>query len=234
MRGDSMSSLCLAVAILLAAPGPMAPCAEPSPGELRAVLAERVAALRIQTEFPSEPPPRENSDYAPRADGRGASVAAGGDGFAAPLLWASLAVFFVVLLLALRDSLRRPDRAAKGKRASRPDRAGPPAARLVVAQQESDALAARGDYAEAMHLLLLRSVEEMRRRLGAPIAASLTSREIHQRSALDDEARGHFGDIIERVEISWFGSHLPGADEYARCRESYAALAAILGRGRPV
>jgi hypothetical protein len=79
-----------------------------------------------------------------------------------------------------------------------------------------------------MHILLLNSVEEMRRRLSTPIAASLTSREILARAGLTPTAGAALADIVGRVEISYFGGHVPGAEEYAACRRSFEKLAGWL------
>ena len=98
------------------------------------------------------------------------------------------------------------------------------------AQVEAEVMAQAGDYAEAMHILLLQSVGELRRRLDVAIAVSLTSREIMHKLELTHSARLAFSDIISRVEISYFGSYLPTQADYLACRESFAALALALGR----
>jgi hypothetical protein len=82
-----------------------------------------------------------------------------------------------------------------------------------------------------MHVLLLRSVSEMRTRFASPIAASLTSREILGRPAMSPEERGVFARIVGGVEISRFGAHNPGEDEYLECRRNFDALTELL-RGR--
>ncbi len=196
--------------------------------ELQRILTERRAALGIQTEFPSETQNRRHGEYA--RNGLSESPVQMSPEAASTMLWAALAVFAAVILLTGYQNLRLQNRDKDGKRETqtRTDRVR---ARMDSAREESDALAERGDYAAAMHVLLLNSVDEMRRRLDIAIARSLTSREILARSGLEEDARACLGDIIHRVEISWFGTHLPGRDDYARCRASFVALAGMLGRG---
>lgn len=105
------------------------------------------------------------------------------------------------------------------------------AQRMGKAQLEADELAQQGLFAEAMHVLLLQSVNELRRRLAVSIAVSLTSREILQRIGLAPEGHDVFADIISRVEISYFGSHQPNSADYAACRASYDSLTTHLRRG---
>lgn len=105
------------------------------------------------------------------------------------------------------------------------------AVRMEKAQLEADELARQGDFAEAMHALLLQSVNELRGRLRVSIGVSLTSREILQRIGLPAEGRNVFADIIRRVEISYFGSYQPGAADYTACRVSYDTLTDILRKG---
>ncbi|MDL2226306.1 DUF4129 domain-containing protein [Deltaproteobacteria bacterium OttesenSCG-928-M10] len=155
------------------------------------------------------------------------------DWLAQTLLW--LAVITVVLVIAanLRGNLWSSSKTRKLEGREDPDEA-PQAvtARMDSAQLAADDLARLGHFAEAMHVLLLQSVGELRRRLGISIAASLTSREILHRVKLSPEGRGAFGDIIGRVEISWFGGHQPDQSEYLACRQSFEGLARALAQGR--
>lgn len=220
--------MCIAVA------GVVAAYAGEGGASVSDALAESVAALRIQTEFPSERVSREIR-YTYRSDG-GPSFDSGASAESAKmLLWISLAVFLAVFLFALlsniRDRRRAPDAdgkegAGKGTNAV--------AARMAAAGLEADGLADSGDYAEAMHVLLLRGIAEIRKRLAIPIAVSLTSREIVRRVNLPPEAGAALSDMVGQVEISYFGSHRPGGEEYRRCRQHYDALTTALGeRGGP-
>jgi hypothetical protein len=93
---------------------------------------------------------------------------------------------------------------------------------LVLAA--ADELAAEGRYAEAMHVLLLRGLADIRARLDEPFADSLTSREILRSTRLPDRARDSLRDVVGRVEFTYFGEYPAGQQDYAACRTSFNAL----------
>jgi len=140
------------------------------------------------------------------------------------LLWALVIAGVLIIAWSIRDKLPIFDRSRK--LAPRDDRgvAAPQARRLEEAQAEADALAENGRYVEAMHVLLLRSVAEMRKRLGLSFADSLTSREILRLAPLSERGRDAFGAIIFAVEGSYFGRRGASNDEYLACRNSFDAL----------
>ena len=147
------------------------------------------------------------------------------------LLWIALACIAFVILKTFRDNVWSSSRSRRFAHAEDEEQApAGVAARLDKAQGEADELARLGSFAEAMHVLLLRSVSELRLRLSVSIAVSLTSREILQRLALAPAERSHFADIIASVEISYFGAHQPDEADYLRCRHSFEALSAALRR----
>ena len=89
---------------------------------------------------------------------------------------------------------------------------------------ESERLAAAGEYAEAVHLLLLGALERLREALDVELGASLTSRELVEGLRLGDDRRTALGVLVSTVELSRFGGrHLDGS-VYARCQQCYAAL----------
>jgi hypothetical protein len=93
---------------------------------------------------------------------------------------------------------------------------------LVLAA--ADELAAEGRYAEAMHVLLLRGLADIRARLDEPFADSLTSREILRSTRLPDRARDSLRDVVGHVEWTYFGEYPAGQHDYAACRTSFNAL----------
>jgi hypothetical protein len=93
---------------------------------------------------------------------------------------------------------------------------------VVVAA--ADELAAQGRYAEAMHVLLLRSLADIRAHLDEPFADSLTSREILRSTRLPENAREWLRDVVGRVEWTYFGEYPAGQEDYAACRRSFNAL----------
>ena len=82
------------------------------------------------------------------------------------LLWGSLAVMLGVTLFHVRDNLWSFSRArhirAKDEPSAVPGASAASAARMERAGGEADALAGHGNYAEAIHVLLLRTLEEIR------------------------------------------------------------------------
>lgn len=148
------------------------------------------------------------------------------------LLFGSLAFILLLLFRHLRGNLRIFSRAGALTRAG-PAVDAPDARNfLEQTQAEAEELAGAGNFAEAMHVLLLQSLNELRS--AAPVAASLTSREILRRPGLSAAARDALAEIIDRVEISYFGPHQPAEEEYRACRRSFAAFGAALGQMRRV
>lgn len=154
----------------------------------------------------------------------------------APLLkwifWIGAAAIAALVLYALvREVLRLRMPVARPKTASvetvpewRPDAAT--ARDLLTA---ADALAAEGRYAEAAHLILLRSVEDIERRRPRSVRPALTTREIAGLSALPPSARPAFAQIGRVVERSLFGGAPVEAGDYAECRRDYEAFALPAG-----
>jgi hypothetical protein len=94
----------------------------------------------------------------------------------------------------------------------------------TVVLAAADELAREGRYAEAMHVLLLRCLADIRARLDEPFADSLTSREILRSTRLPDKARDPLRDVVGRVEWTYFGEYPAGQDDYAACRTSFNTL----------
>ncbi len=144
------------------------------------------------------------------------------------ILYAAIAVFLVVLLYTLIMNARfsketnvKPTAQEAAAAANRMNEAG------AEAQVHADG----GAYAEAMHTLLLRSVEELRRRSRVPLGRSLTSREILSRLPLDTVVHDAFQALVDRVEVTYFGGRQPSREDYEQCRESFDLLTAALREG---
>ncbi len=197
--------------------------------EAASAWAAAVDKLDLQTQRPGEKAPP-----APSAPANGPDVSR----FAVPeklakfLLWGGLAVLLAILVFKLADHLRRSRNGAE-LQAENIENSAPEAvaARLDQAHLEAEELARRGRFAQAMHLLLLRGLGEMRLRLKISIAASLTSREIVARAPLGVQTRAALADLVGRVEISHFGAHEPGEAEYAASRASFEMLTHNLRAG---
>lgn len=90
---------------------------------------------------------------------------------------------------------------------------------------EADALAAEGRYAEAVHHLLIRSVEDIARRRPRLVTPALTSRELAAAAAVPGGARLLFAGIAALVERSLFGGRPVSLREWQVAREDYARFA---------
>ncbi|MDT7536047.1 DUF4129 domain-containing protein [Sphingobium sp. SA2] len=91
--------------------------------------------------------------------------------------------------------------------------------------EEADALAAQGRYAEAVHHLLLRSVEDLSRRRPQIVRPALTSRDLATVQGVPAAPRRLFAEIAAAVERSLFGRRPIAAVEWDRCRRAYADFA---------
>jgi hypothetical protein len=94
----------------------------------------------------------------------------------------------------------------------------------AAAISTADELAGQGRHAEAMHVLLLQSLADIRRRLDEQFADSLTSREILRSTSLSEQGRASLREIIVRVEWTYFGQRPAGAADYMACRASFDRL----------
>jgi hypothetical protein len=91
--------------------------------------------------------------------------------------------------------------------------------------EEADRLALEGRYAEAVHHLLLRSVEDLSRRRPQIVRPALTSRDLANASGIPQAPRRLFAEIAAAVEKSLFGGRSVDAEEWDRCRAAYTDFA---------
>jgi hypothetical protein len=143
----------------------------------------------------------------------------------AGVLWLVIAVALGALLYAFRDLIplfrsAGSDSWAEDEAMTAAIERRDPAFVLAAA----DELAGEGRYAEAMHVLLLRGLADIRARLDEPFADSLTSREILRSTRLPERARDSLRDVVGRVEWTYFGEYPAGQQDYAACRTSFNAL----------
>jgi hypothetical protein len=206
-----------ALAILLLLPALSLPLAAQSPQEVQKAAEQAIRRLNLQTELPRGPEPRGYRFELSRE-----------------MLWLLIALAVGVLLYLARDLIPML-RARQGGAWSGDEvmpgavEAGAPAMALGAA----DELAAAGRFVEAMHVLLLQSLAEIRARLDQRFADSLTSREILRHAKLSETGRSSLRDIVNRVEWTYFGEHPAALADYAACRVSFNALAQALHDGAP-
>ena len=91
--------------------------------------------------------------------------------------------------------------------------------------EEADALAAGGRFAEAIHHLLLRSIDDIAKRRPKLVRPALTSRELAASESFPAAARNLFADIAGLVERSLFGGREVGLSDWEQARSAYADFA---------
>jgi hypothetical protein len=151
------------------------------------------------------------------------------------LVWAVLALGLLLVLYAFRD-MRPIWRWWSGRGWQSPGAADLPQAVAPSSQDaaaQADELGRQGRFVEAMHLLLLLSLGEIRRHLGEQFSDSLTSREILRGTRLPPQGRTSLRDIVARVEWTYFGGYPATIDDYTACRKSFDSLRGVLRGEQP-
>ncbi|MDT7529839.1 DUF4129 domain-containing protein [Sphingopyxis sp. SE2] len=192
--------------------------------------SQTIAGGEIQTAFPPPPPPPP-----PTPEWLKSLLNAIGNFFewsapaAKPLMWIGIALILLFLLYHFVPAFARwVDNLRFGRKRGDADADDPVgqaeagAARALLA--EADALAAEGRFAEAVHLLLYRSVEDIEGRRPGLVKPAMTSRDLADAHDLPSVARGAFGRIARAVEISLFGGRSIDAGAWEQCRAAYAEL----------
>jgi hypothetical protein len=138
---------------------------------------------------------------------------------------AGAAFILLLVVMELRGvAWRLPWRRRTGEAAPeetwRPDAA---AARSLLS--EADALAGRGDYDEAVRLLLHRSIEDISGRMPQFLRPSFTARDIAAAALLPRAPRAAFTQIARIVESALFARQPVGADGWRAAREAYERFA---------
>lgn len=144
------------------------------------------------------------------------------------LLWALLIGGVLSILVFLGRDLLAPPKlgaatalgALDKEAAWRPDRA---VARALL--EDADRLAAAGRFTDAAHVLLFRSIEDVRSRAPHLIAPSLTSRDIARLPEIPAAPRSAFNTISDVVEHAVFGRRPVDAPGWIACRDAYAQFA---------
>jgi hypothetical protein len=142
------------------------------------------------------------------------------------IFWVGLAVVVVAILWVIGRELiriRMPERHTPNLPGAEDWRPAP--AQAMALLSDADALAEQGLYAEAVHLILLRSIGDIDGRLPNTVRPALTSRDIAALHRLPDAARPAFNSIARVVEASLFGGQAVMREEFAECRRAYEAFA---------
>jgi len=142
------------------------------------------------------------------------------------LFWAGLAaIVLAILWFIAREVIRIRLPAKTDKLVLEDDGWRPARAAALALLSDADALAAQGRFDEAVHLLLLRSINDIDGRLPNTVRPALTARDIEELSRLPAAARPAFVRIARVVESSLFGGRSVDQVAWADCRQAYEAFA---------
>lgn len=213
--------------LLAVVASPLSAFAAPTDEEIRDAVESVLSNGRFQNELPDEVQPVE-IESGPRWQ---FDLPDGLSGLASLLMWVLIAVGAVLVVIFLVNELasltRRSrtgtqwseDAVAKAER-----HAVGPGARTSL--EDADRLAREGRFTEALHMLLLDCIAQLRQlRFDSLIAPSMTSRELVRRLSLPEQSAKSLSAIVSAVELSHFGGRQPVERDYARCRESYLKIA---------
>lgn len=100
----------------------------------------------------------------------------------------------------------------------------------LILLEDADRLAGEGRFAEAVHLLLQRSVADILARQPGSLEPSSTAREIATLGVLAPAAAQAFATMAQEVERARYALRAPGLAEWQRARAAYAAFAQPAGR----
>ena len=191
------------------------------------MAAAHQALLRqpgLQFEFEAEPPPPELPEWL-----RAFFEFLGGfQPVFEVLFWAAIALLVgLILYFVGRELLRYYRKEASGGNAGYDVVLDwrPPVARARALLSDADRLASEGRYAEAIHLLLFRSIEEIDAKRPHAVKPALTSRDILDLQALPSVARQSLSRLVTAVEWSFFGGRPVGPADFSACRRAYEEFA---------
>lgn len=228
-RAAAWAGLALIPAAALAAKPPVAPPSGPAAlpvdpavrAELERLRADGSYQLDLPSIQPPPPPPswlRRIGDFLEWLGGDGQWLA-----YTAAAFLAAIALIFILYLTvpAVREAVdrllrRRRNDGAEAEAAWQPDHG---AAHDLLA--EADALAAEGRYAEAAHLLLGRSLEDIASRRPGLLRPALTARAIRALEEIPAAARDCLSGIVIVVERGIWARRPVDADDWREARSAY-------------
>jgi len=148
------------------------------------------------------------------------------------LLWTVLALAAAALLYLIVQRLRHGEWRLTWKRREdaeyipvEEEEWRPEAVAARSWMEEAEALAAEGRFAEAIHHLLLRSIEDIANRRPRLVRPALTSRELAASDGLPTAARDLFAKIAGQVERTLFGGRSVARPDWEQARSAYADFA---------
>jgi hypothetical protein len=155
-------------------------------------------------------------------------VEGGGSAVMRFVMWALVIVFSVLIAGWIASELARygGDAELEPEAETRDRMQAASAAIIERPLGDADELARRGEFAEAIHTLLLRTLQELARSAAVRVGPATTSREILARVPLLADARSALAGLITAVEITHFGDEPANAADYERCRDQFHVFAA--------
>jgi uncharacterized protein DUF4129 len=144
------------------------------------------------------------------------------------LFWVAIAALVAAILYFVVREVSRHYRRDVPKAPDADDRIAdwrPPVARAQALLSDADRLAAEGRFAEAVHLLLFRSIEDLDAKRPHAVKPALTSRDILDLTGLPAMARKALSRLVATVEWSFFGGRPVEAQDFAACRRAYEEFA---------
>jgi hypothetical protein len=148
------------------------------------------------------------------------------------LMWALVAVAAGLLAFWIATELSglSGDTAALAEGSEEPA-AGPDLRVIERPLGDAEELARRGDFTEAVHTLLLRTLQELVRSTAVRVSPALTSREILALVPLAPDAREALADLITAVERTHFRGTAATQPDYERCRAKFQVFATAFRAG---
>ncbi len=160
-------------------------------------------------------------------------------GFLGPLVywlaWIALVVAGVLVAgFLLRETWRSRGSSSRGEPPPSPSVPEPvaPAGRVASPPpsiEEIEALAGRGDFGEAVHLLFLLVLERFRRQGRLVLSSAVTGREALRRVELPEGSRQSLADLVSAVERFHFADLELTREDWERCRDAHRRLLAAGG-----
>jgi hypothetical protein len=141
------------------------------------------------------------------------------------IFWGGVILGLALILFFIARELV-PERWFRRKRADvaavdwRPD-----AEQARALLDDADGLAAAGRFEEAIHLLLFRSIDDLRSRRPGAVKPALTSRDIAGLEVLPAAPRAAFASLARAVELTFFGGRPADAVAFGAARQDYEAFA---------
>lgn len=148
-----------------------------------------------------------------------------------PIIEKLMIVAAILLVLYLLWRLLGPLVMRLRDRKAEPELWAPSREDALALLGDADRLAAEGRYDEAAHLLLQRSVGQIRAARPNALIPASTAREIASLPQLPQSARAAFGVIAARVERSLFALRELDAGDWTTARAAYAEFALAELRG---